>query len=37
MKLLLLTDLVTKESYDGIIVVTNYFTKFGWFILYYET
>jgi hypothetical protein len=30
-------DLVTKESYDGIIVVTDRFTKFGWFIPYRET
>jgi hypothetical protein len=30
-------DLVTKESYDGIIVVTNRFTKFGRFIPYRET
>ena len=30
-------DPVTKESYDGIIVVTDRFTKFGRFIPYYET
>jgi hypothetical protein len=36
-KLLLSADLVTKESYDGIIVVTNCFTNFGRFILYRET
>jgi hypothetical protein len=28
---------VTKESYDGIIVVTDRFTKFGRFIPYCET
>jgi hypothetical protein len=37
MKLLLSADLVTKESYDRIIVVTDCFTKFGQFILYRET
>jgi hypothetical protein len=36
-KLLLSADLVTKESYDGIIVVTDCFTKFGRFIPYRET
>jgi hypothetical protein len=36
-KLLLLADPVTKESYDGIIVVTDCFTKFGRFIPYRET
>jgi hypothetical protein len=36
-KLLPSADLVTKESYDGIIVVTDRFTKFGRFILYRET
>jgi hypothetical protein len=36
-KLLLSADPVTKESYDGIIVVTDCFTKFGRFILYRET
>jgi hypothetical protein len=37
MKLLLSADPVTKESYDGIIVVTDRFTKFRQFIPYYET
>jgi hypothetical protein len=32
-----LADPVTKESYDGIIVVTDCFTKFGQFIPYRET
>jgi hypothetical protein len=36
-KLPLSADLVTKESYDGIIVVTDRFTKFGRFIPYRET
>jgi hypothetical protein len=36
-KLLLSADPVTKESYDGIIVVTDCFTKFGRFIPYRET
>ena len=37
MKLPLSADPVTKESYDGIIVVTDRFTKFGRFIPYRET
>jgi hypothetical protein len=37
MKLPPSADLVTKESYDGIIVVTDRFTKFGRFIPYRET
>jgi hypothetical protein len=37
MKLPPSADPVTKESYDGIIVVTNRFTKFGRFIPYRET
>ena len=36
-KLLLSANPVTKESYDGIIVVTDRFTKFGRFIPYCET
>jgi hypothetical protein len=36
-KLPLSADPVTKESYDGIMVVTNRFTKFGRFIPYRET
>jgi hypothetical protein len=36
-KLPLSADPVTKESYDGIIVVTDRFTKFGRFIPYRET
>jgi hypothetical protein len=36
-KLLLLADPVTKESYDRIIVVTDRFTKFGRFIPYCKT
>jgi hypothetical protein len=36
-KLPLLADPVTKESYDGIMVVTDRFTKFGRFIPYRET
>jgi hypothetical protein len=36
-KLLLSADPVTKESYDGIIVVTDRFTKFRQFIPYYKT
>jgi hypothetical protein len=36
-KLLLSADLVTKESYDRIIVVTDHFTKFGRFIPYCKT
>jgi len=37
MKLLPSADLVTKESYNGIMVVTDRFTKFGRFIPYRET
>jgi hypothetical protein len=36
-KLLLSADPVTKESYDGIMVVTDRFTKFRRFIPYHET
>jgi hypothetical protein len=36
-KLLLLADLVIKEYYNGIIVVTDRFSKYGRFIPYYET
>ena len=36
-KLPLSADPVTKESYDGIIVVTDRFTKFRRFIPYRET
>jgi hypothetical protein len=36
-KLPLSADPVTKESYDGIMVVTDRFTKFGRFIPYRET
>ena len=36
-KLPLSIDLVTKESYNGIIVVVDRFSKFGRFILYRET
>jgi hypothetical protein len=36
-KLPLSADPVTKESYDGIMVVTDRFTKFGRFILYRKT
>jgi hypothetical protein len=36
-KLPLLADPVTKESYDGIMVVTDCFIKYGRFIPYRET
>jgi hypothetical protein len=36
-KLLLSADLVTKEYYDGIMVVTDRFSKYGRFIPYRET
>lgn len=37
MKLPISTDTVTKESYDGIMVVVDRFSKFGRFIPYRET
>jgi hypothetical protein len=36
-KLLLSADPITKETYDGIIVVIDRFSKYRQFILYQET